>query len=309
MVALIQPLSRMTAPKNLTSMTGFARAAGAEPGLRWAWEIKSVNARGLDLRVRVPPGFDAVEAQARARLTKALARGTCYATLNVQRDAPAAAVRINHAVLASLIEAVRSVPPDATLRPASLDGLLGIRGVVETAEPLEDEAAQVSAQTAMLAGFDAAVSALNVMRRSEGAALHGVLSQRLTRLAEFTEAAETCPARKPEAVRARLVQTIETLTGAPSALDPQRLHQEAVLLAARSDIREEIDRLRAHIAAASELLRSGGPVGRRLDFLAQELAREANTLSAKSNDASLTAIGLDLKTEVEQLREQIQNIE
>ena len=290
-------------------MTGFARASGAEPALRWAWEIKSVNARGLDLRLRVPPGFDAVEGEARARLTRALTRGTCYATLSVQRDAPAAAVRVNHAVLAALIEAVKAVPPDPALRPASLDGLLGVRGVIETAEAKEDEAAAAQANAAVLKGLDGAVTALNAMRASEGAALHAVLSARLTRIGELTQAAEDAPARKPDAVRARLGQTIAALMGAAPALDPQRLHQEAVLIAARGDIREELDRLRAHTAAAADLLKSGGPAGRRLDFLAQELAREANTLCAKSNDPSLTSIGLDLKTEVEQLREQVQNIE
>ena len=294
----------------LASMTGFARAAGAQAPYRWVWEVKTVNAKGLDLRLRLPAGFDAIEAAARAKLSAALARGTCYATLNVQRDAAPAAVRINRELLASLIGALQSVPLDPhKIRPASIDGLLGVRGVVEVAEAGEDEAALALAQESALRGLDSALAGLVAMRQGEGAALHGVLNLRLTEITRLTAAADAAPARAPEAIRARLAQTIALLAGGVSPLDPQRLHQEAILLAAKADIREELDRLHAHVNATQALLRSGGPVGRRLDFLAQEFSREANTLCAKANDASLTAIGLDLKTQVEQLREQVQNVE
>ena len=294
----------------LASMTGFARSSGAQAPYRWAWEVKTVNAKGLDLRLRVPSGFDALEAPARARLAAAIARGTCYATLTVQRDAAPAAVRVNREVLTSLIAALQDVPLDShKIKPASLDGLLAVRGVVEVVEAGEDEAALAGGQTAALAGLDTALRALGAMRLGEGAALQGLLEERLAEIARLTQAADTSPARAPEAVRARLHQTIALLTGGAGALDPQRLHQEAVLLAAKADIREEIDRLHAHVKATRALIREGGAVGRRLDFLAQEFSREANTLCAKSNDASLTAIGLDLKTQVEQLREQIQNVE
>ena len=293
----------------LMSMTGFARASGATGAFRFAWEIRSVNARGLDLRVRVPPGFDAIEAQARAALAKSMARGTCNATLNVQRDAAPPQTRVNVAALNGLIAALAEVPANPAIAPASLDGLLGVRGIVETFEPREDEGALALAQAATLAALEEAIAGLNAMRAGEGAALGLVLAERVARIGELSQAADDCPARKPEAVRAKLAQSIAALVGASPALDPHRLHQEAVLIAARGDIREEIDRLQAHVAAVSALLRDGGPVGRKLDFLAQELAREANTLSAKSSDSSLSAIGLELKVLVEQLREQVQNIE
>ena len=294
----------------LASMTGFARSSGVDAPYRWAWEVKTVNAKGLDLRLRLPSGFDAIEASARAKLGAALARGTCYATLAIQRDAAPAAVRINRAVLAALVAALQDVPFDPhKIRPASLDGLLAVRGVVEVFEAGEDEAALAAAQAAALGGLDTAIAALVAMRRGEGAALQAVLGERLAQIARLTAAADHAPARGADAIRARLHHTIALLTGGASPLDPQRLHQEAVLLAAKADIREEIDRLHAHTKATRALLAEGGAVGRRLDFLAQEFSREANTLCAKSNDAGLTAIGLDLKTQVEQLREQVQNVE
>lgn len=294
----------------LASMTGFARSSGVDAPYRWAWEVKTVNAKGLDLRLRLPSGFDAIEASARAKLGAALARGTCYATLAIQRDAAPAAVRINRAVLAALVKALQDLPFDPhKIRPASLDGLLAVRGVVEVVEAGEDEAALAAAQAAALGGLDTAIAALVAMRRGEGAALQAVLEERLAQIARLTAAADHAPARGADAIRARLHHTIALLTGGASPLDPQRLHQEAVLLAAKADIREEIDRLHAHTKATRALLAEGGAVGRRLDFLAQEFSREANTLCAKSNDAGLTAIGLDLKTQVEQLREQVQNVE
>ena len=294
----------------LASMTGFARSTGADAPYRWAWEVKTVNAKGLDLRLRLPSGFDAIEAPARARLGAALSRGTCYATLTIVRDAAPPAVRINRDVLAALIAALQTLPLDPhKVRPASLDGLLGVRGVVEVVEAGEDEAALAAAQAGALRGLDAAVAALVAMRQTEGAALKSVLNERVGEIARLTQAADAAPARGADAIRARLQQTIALLTGGNSPLDPQRLYQEAILLAAKADIREELDRLHAHTRATLALLREGGAIGRRLDFLAQEFSREANTLCAKANDASLTAIGLDLKTQVEQLREQVQNVE
>ena len=294
----------------LASMTGFARASGADAPYRWVWEIKTVNAKGLDLRLRLPSGFDAIEAPARARLGAALSRGTCYATLSIQRDAAPAAVRVNQDVLASLIAALQAMPLDAQkIRPASLDGLLGVRGVVEVVEAGEDEGALAAAQAGALAGLERAITELVAMRQGEGAALQALLDERLTQIARLTAAADASPARGADAIRARLQQTLALLIGGTSQLDPQRLHQEAVLMAAKADIREELDRLHAHVSATRALLLQGGAIGRRLDFLAQEFSREANTLCAKSNDVSLTAQGLELRAEIEQLREQVQNIE
>ena len=290
-------------------MTGFARTSGHDEGTIWAWEIKTVNSKGLDLRLRLPPGLDAMEAQAKALIASKLVRGTVHANLALQREAVPVEARINHALLASIAAALRGINSDHGLAPASLDTLLGLRGVIEMVEMPEDEDRRTRASAAMLAGLEAALAALVAARASEGAALGDILQDRCAAIARLTAAAEASPAREPAAIRAKLGETIAALTGASPALDPQRLHQEAVLLAAKADVREELDRLVTHIAAARALLAGGGPVGRRLDFLAQELGREANTLSAKANDAGLTAHGLELRVEIEQMREQIQNIE
>ena len=290
-------------------MTGFARTSGHSPPWGWAWEIKAVNAKGLDVRLRLPPGFDRIEAEARAKLTGGLARGTVYATLTAQREATTPQVRINTDILGSLVEAVANLPCNPNIRLASMDGLLSIRGVVEVTEAADDESVLAGAASAALKGLEAALQELVQARRTEGAALQAVLTERTDRIAALTQAAEDCPGRKVEAVKARLAQSIALLTDASPALDPARLHQEALLMAAKADVREELDRLKTHVAAARELLASAAPAGRKLDFLAQEFAREANTLCSKSNDAALTSIGMELRVEIEQFREQVQNIE
>jgi len=291
----------------IASMTGFARVPGVTGGFRWAWELKSVNAKGLDLRLRLPPGFDVIEAEARARLGKNLSRGTCYATLSVQREAVIPEVRINEELLRRLAAALADMDISSNLRPASLDGILSVRGVVEIRDA-DDEMELARAQEQALAGLDQAIAALVAMRRSEGAALAQIVAARLAKLAALRKAADECPARKPEAIRAKLAESVALIAGNPN-FDEARLYQEALMLAAKADVREELDRLATHIGAITDLLERGGPIGRRLDFLAQELGREANTLCAKSNDAALTALGLDLRVEIEQLREQVQNIE
>ncbi len=295
---------------SLKSMTGFARTSGHAAPWAWAWELKAVNAKGLDLRLRLPPGFDRIEAEARAKLAQKLARGTCYATLTAQRDSVTPEIRVNEAALRALVEAVGRIPTEGTgLQPASLDALLGVRGIVEVTEASDEEGVIAAACSAVLKGLDSALADFVATREAEGANLTAVLRQRVERIASLTQEAEDCPGRKPEAVRARLAQAVANLTVASPALDPARLHQEAILLAAKADIREELDRLKSHVAAARELLASKEPVGRKLDFLAQEFGREANTLCAKSNDTALTAFGMELRVEIEQLREQVQNIE
>jgi uncharacterized protein (TIGR00255 family) len=292
----------------VSSMTGFARASGSSVHYQWVWELKTVNAKGLDVRLRLPAIFDALEIQARSLIAAALARGACQATLSATATASAPSVRLNQPLLAALVEAISAVPAE-TLRPPSLDSLLTIRGVIEFVDAADNEAAQSEAGAGVLASLEAAVAALVAMRRQEGVALQRVIADRLDAIDRLTAAAEASPTRTPEAIKARLLQSIAELTQASATLDPNRLHQEAMLLAAKGDIREELDRLNAHVAACRALLQSGGPIGRRLDFLAQEFGREANTLCAKSNNVALTAIGLDLKAEIEQFREQIQNIE
>lgn len=293
----------------VASMTGFARAQGHLDPWRYAWEIKTVNAKGLDLRLRVPAGFDALEIKARATLSAALSRGACFASLTAKRDDAAGVARINRGVLDRLLAALGESPLPSTLRPASLDGLLNIRGVVDIVEPEDDEAQRAALDQQILVSLDEALQALIDSRQTEGAALARVLTLRLDRIASLVARAETLPARTPDAIKARLKQQVAALLELSDSFDPQRLHQEAVMLAVKADIREEIDRLSAHVESGRSLLAGGGPIGRRLDFLAQEFSRESNTLCAKANDATLTAIGLDLKIEVEQWREQVQNIE
>jgi uncharacterized protein (TIGR00255 family) len=293
----------------LNSMTGFARAAGSSGPWRWVFELKSVNAKGLDLRLRIPAPFDRVEADARARLAKALARGTCFGTLIVQREGAATEARIDQAALESIALAAREAAAGAGLQPPTMDGLLALRGIVEIVEAADDEASTAAACAGALKTVDEAIAALATARRTEGDALAALLSERLKAIAALVEAADLNPARRPEAVRDRLAQSVEALMGSARGLDENRLYQEAILLAAKADIREELDRLKTHAAAAQALIDGGGAVGRRLDFLAQELAREASTLSAKANDVSLTAQGLELRAQIEQFREQVQNVE
>jgi len=291
----------------LASMTGFARQSGAVAPFRWTWEIKTVNSKGLDLRLRLPPGFDALDLLARTSISRVLTRGACQVNLSVVRESAATAPRINRELLAQLLELSGSLKRPETVGPATLDGLFAVRGVIETGED-EDASAVAAAQPAILKTLEAALAELSGMRAAEGAALAKVFSTRLDAIERLTRSADACPARKPEAVGERLKAAIAQLSEL-GRFDEARLHQEAILLAAKADIREELDRLYSHVAAARKLLKDGGAIGRRLDFLAQEFGRETNTLCAKSNDSALTAIGLELKVEVEQLREQAQNIE
>ncbi len=294
---------------SLASMTGFARAHGTAGTYAWAWEIKSVNGKGLDLRLRLPPGWDSIETAARASVARALARGNVGAALEVKREGAAPTVRVNAPVLEAVLAAIRDVSKRVEAEPPSLDGILSLKGVIEVADAEEDEAERARAEAAVVAGFDQALARLVLERRREGDALGRVLSQRVDEIARLTGAAVRNPPRRPDAIRARLAEQIKALLATGEKLDPDRLHQEAMLLAAKADVREELDRLAAHVAAARALLSEDGAVGRRLDFLAQEFNREANTLCAKAGDVSLTAIGLELKAAVDQFREQVQNLE
>jgi uncharacterized protein (TIGR00255 family) len=293
----------------LSSMTGFARGHGVTGAYAWSWEIKSVNAKGLDLRLRLPPGWDAVEVPARKRASEQLSRGTVYANLTVERKGVAPTVRINESVLAAVLATIRELAGKVETAPPSLDGILSLKGVMEVTDEDESENERRAAEAAIAAAFDKALAELTAMRREEGATLGRVLSARLAEIAVLSQRAEVAPGRKPEAVKARLAEQVANLLSTSQRFDSDRLHQEAIMLAAKADIREELDRLASHVAAAQKLLSEGGPVGRRLDFLAQELHRESNTLTAKSNDVELTNIGLELKTVVEQFREQVQNLE
>lgn len=292
----------------LSSMTGFARTDGVFGGYVWAWEMKSVNGKALELRLRLPAGWDALEIAVRAA-AKPLARGNIFATLSVRREGLAAAVRVNHSVLEAILSTMREVGERVAAQPATLDGILAIKGVIEVSEQDEDPDEHEKAQAAIVAGFAAAVDALSAMRQHEGTALGRILAQRLEELEALAARAERAPGRQPAAIKARLEEQVAALMESAGRFDADRLHQEALLLATKADIREELDRIAAHVGQARRLLGEGGPIGRRLDFLSQEFNREVNTLCAKSNDVELTSIGLELKAVVEQFREQVQNLE
>ena len=293
----------------LSSMTGFARADGVSGPYAWSWELKSVNAKGLELRLRTPPGWDAVEGPLRAKAAEALARGTVHANLTVQRTGVAPVVRVNEPVLAAVLSTMNDIARRIDATPPSIDGILGLKGVIEVIDEDEREEDRRAGEAAVIAGFGTALTSLAEMRRREGTALAAILLIRLDEIAALTARAENAPGRKPEAIKARLSDQIATLLDTSTRFDPDRLHQEALLMASKADIREELDRLVAHVAQARRLIGAGGPAGRKLDFLSQELNRESNTLCAKSNDVDLTNIGLELKTVVEQFREQVQNLE
>jgi uncharacterized protein (TIGR00255 family) len=293
----------------ISSMTGFAREAGAAGNLNWAWELKSVNGRNLDVRVRVPPGFDAVGEEARKLVSAALTRGAVQVGLTVQRvEARRTAVRINTEVLMSLADAIRALPPGLPFQPATMDGLLQVRGVVEVDDQNEQDLGALL-QPDLVATISRAADALALARRQEGTVLGEVLSTQLARMRELVAQVEDHPARTVDAIRARLTMQVKAIMDGQASLDPARLHQEAALLATRADVREELDRLKAHIDASAALLAEGGAIGRKLDFLAQEFGREASTLCAKANHVALSRIGLELRALVDQFREQAQNVE
>lgn len=293
----------------LSSMTGFARSHGTSGPYAFEWELKSVNAKGFDFRMRLPPGWDDVETAARKRATELLSRGTVYANLTVKRTGAASIVRINEDVLASILKVAAEISARTDAVAPSVDGLLGIKGVIEVVEPESDEAEMQAARAAVSASFEQALQSLIDMRKREGVALGQILGQRMDEMVRLAKQAEDAPGRKPEAIRARLSEQIAALLETSDRFDADRLSQEAVMIAAKADIREELDRIAAHIAQTRELLGKGGAVGRRLDFLAQEFNREVNTTCSKSNDIELTNTGLEMKTVVEQFREQVQNLE
>jgi uncharacterized protein (TIGR00255 family) len=293
----------------LSSMTGFARGHGVAGSYAWSWELKTVNAKGLDLRLRLPPGWDAIEVPARTRATEKLSRGTAYANLTVERKGVAPAVKVNEPVLAAVLATLKGLRGVVDASPPTLDGILSLKGVIEVTEEDEREEDRRTAEAAILAGFDKALADLVAMRCEEGATLSRLLAARLDEIAALAARAEAAPGRKPEAIKVRLAEQVATLLAASARFDSDRLHQEAIMLASKADIREELDRLASHVEQARKLIAGGGAVGRRLDFLAQELNRESNTLTAKANDVDLTNIGLELKSAIEQFREQVQNLE
>lgn len=295
-------------------MTGFARAEGValDGAMTWVWELRCVNGKGLDVRLRLPSGFEALEPKVRQAAADRLARGNLSAGLSTTYAAGAGGYQVNEAYLDSLIELAgeKAQQLPATVGQASLDGLMAVKGVVDLSDPTAKTDDERAAQTqALLSGFAMAVESLVKAREEEGEHLHALVSQQLADMETLAEAAASSAAAQPEALKKRLKEQVETLLDTSPALPEDRLTQEVALLATKADVREELDRLTAHIAQGRSLLATGGPCGRRLEFLSQELNREANTLCSKSTDAALTKIGLDLKAVIDQFREQIQNVE
>src|ERR1700721_2326063 len=284
----------------LSSMTGFARSHGASGPYVFEWELKSVNAKGFDLRMRLPPGWDELEALAKKRAGELLSRGTVYANLNVKRTGVVSPVRINEEVLGSIVKVAGVLAGKIDAVAPSIDGLLAIKGVIEVVEPESNEAEDKAAKAAAGAAFDQALLDLVEMRQREGVALGQILSLRMDEIERLAKKAEAAPGRKPEAIKARLAEQIAALLESSDRFDPDRLNQEALLIAAKADIREELDRIASHIAQARDMIAKGGPVGRRLDFLAQEFNRGGNPCFSKSNDLELPNTGPAIKNVGEQ---------
>lgn len=293
----------------LASMTGYARAHGAVPGISFSVELKSVNSRGLDIRARLTPGYDALEPEIRRRITKALNRGAVTINLNIDREGEGGRVVINQAALDAVLAAVADISSRMNLPRPTPDGVLALKGVLEQHDAPLDADAEERLHAAIYEALDAALADLQAARRAEGLHLRDILLGQIDEIARLRELAEAHPGRGRDAILARLREQVADLMSSSAGFSEDRLAQEALLLATKADIREELDRLKAHIAAARQLIADGGPVGRKLDFLSQEFNREANTLCSKSNAVELTAIGLDLKAVIDQLREQVQNLE
>lgn len=301
---------RDNAQMTISGMTGFARAEGEHAGQRWTWELRSVNGRGLDLKLRLPQGFDALEPPARSAANAAFKRGSIQASLNIARD-PAAAppLKIDYALLDRLIEAGESLVREGKVDKPRWDGLLSVRGVVQSDDAVEhSEEERAAFEAALLAGFQAALTGLAQARQTEGRTLAAIFTDGANKLDALIAAARKTAGAAPQAALERIKQRLEGL--APDVkLDPQRVAQEAAIAAMRADVAEELERLTAHAAELRGLIAKPEPAGRRLDFLSQELTREANTLCSKSADLELTRIGLDLKTVVDQIKEQAANVE
>lgn len=296
---------------SLVSMTGFATRRGSAGGYDWTWEIRSVNGKGLDLRLRLPDGIEGLESAVRAAVAKVAERGNITLGLRLTRGTGGEALKVNPVGLDAALAALATVQARAEaaglrLADTSAAAILALRGVTEVGGESGDTALLLAA---LLADLDPLLADFALMRRSEGAVLAAVIARQIDRVAALTvEAAAAAERRRPELARA-LNEALERVLAGAAEADPDRIAQELALLAVKADVTEEIDRLRAHVDAARKLLAAGGAVGRKFDFLMQEFMREANTLCSKSSNAELTRIGLDLKHVIDQMREQVQNVE
>jgi uncharacterized protein (TIGR00255 family) len=293
----------------LQSMTGFARSEGTSGRYRWAWELRSVNGKGLDVRLRLPTGLEALETGLREIAGGHFSRGNVQAGLTLAIAENRLEAVINRDALAAVLALKKELVGVVDDKPLSFDTLLSLRGLVDFREAEDDAQAQAARNADVLAGFAVAVEKLKDMREREGASLFAILSGQIDRIEQLVGLIESDPSRQPEQIAARLAQQIALIGEGMHGLDRDRLHAEAALIATKADLREEVDRLRAHVEASRELLADGGPVGRKLDFLAQEFNRESNTICSKSNASAVTAAGIELKVVIDQFREQVQNLE
>lgn len=295
---------------SIKSMTGFGRHDGISGDVIWHWEARSVNGRGLDVRTRLPAGLELLDQPVRQAVAGMLSRGNVNVQLSVQRAQGSTEIRLNEDALRQVMAAVERAREVTGAPPVPLEGLLQIKGVLEVVEPVEDDDVRQARQAEILDGLQRALADLVAARTTEGAKLVSVVGALLGEVERLVAVIAAAPSRQPETVARRIRDNLgRLLAESGGGLDGDRLHQEAVLLAGKADVEEELQRLGAHVSAARELLASGEPVGRKLDFLTQEFNREANTICSKANDIDVTRAGLALKAVIEQMREQVQNIE
>ncbi|PCI32781.1 MAG: YicC family protein [Alphaproteobacteria bacterium] len=290
-------------------MTGFARATGQWEKYNWTWEIKSVNGRNLDVRCRTPSGLDGIEQMARKGMKNAIARGSVNINLQMSRETDSTAFKINQDMLDALVEVATETAMKNHLPQPGLDALLAIKDVIQYVEAEEDEDSVKARDVVLQTSFDEVLIAFVASRQTEGAAMQDVLNGLLDEIERLVKEADALAQELPDLIKQRYMDKVAALLDDKNTIDPERLAQEVVLLATKADIKEEIDRLYAHIAAARSHMTATGQIGRKLDFLTQEFNREANTLCSKAADIRLTDVGLSLKTTIDQFREQVQNIE
>jgi uncharacterized protein (TIGR00255 family) len=293
----------------LKSMTGFARDDGAAGRYTWFWEVRTVNGRGRDVRMRLPLGYEFLEEACRPLINDYIVRGSCNISLKVERVTGDQEIRLNEAALAQIARAIRRAEMFIDAAEPRLDGILGLRGVLEIKEPEHSAEEMAEFTAAVLDSLRKSLEKVVVARVDEGAHLSEALSQQLDQIETLVSVVQRSPARSPEAVKTKLAEQLRRLFDGDNKFNEDRLYQEAVLIATRADVEEELTRLRAHIASVRGLLASEEAVGRKLDFIAQEFNREANTICSKSNALEITNAGLEMKTIIDQMKEQVQNIE
>ena len=293
----------------VNSMTGFARSQGTLGDFTWHWELRSVNGRGLDVRLRLPPGFEAIEQPARKTLSSTFARGNISANLTARRTVNDVEIQLNEHVLQQVLAAVEKIRALTNAPAPTAEGLINTKGVLDILDKTESTESQNKKQAELLQGLNQAIADLQAMRGSEGQQLHNIIQKQLEEIQRSATLIKQSAANQPDKVAGRLKQQLEMLLGNETTVQPERLHQEIAILLTKADVSEELDRIDAHIVAAQELLEQSSPVGRKLDFLTQEFNREANTICSKSNDIEITKAGLAMKAAIDQMREQVQNVE